>query len=137
MKITSEFTTLDMKQIYQLFESTPWNIRDMTKSIGTGVGSFNVFIPLQGGFGEFNQEDLTRLSTLIWERHLWNFLQHLMFEPAMTLDELTAMVQANGGVMSQKMLSGFNVTFAIDAEGDLTIDGGRFMRPTNIRAVDG
>ena len=109
----------------------------MTKSIGTDQGSFNVFAPIQDGYGEFNIEVAVRISTLEWQRHLWDFLLHMTVEPQRSMEEWKAMTEDAGGYMQVKMLSGFNTTFEIDEDGELTIDGARFLKPYDMLGVDG
>ena len=133
---TALFTTINLKDMHQYYVSSGWNLRNLTKSIGTGHGSFNVFAPLQGGFGEFNIEVAVRISTLEWQRHLWDFLLHLTVEPAHTQEEWTQIVTDAGGYLEVKMLSGFNTTMRIE-DGELTIDGAKFLRPANLKGVDG
>jgi len=121
----------------QYYISSGWNIRNLTKSIGTDQGSFNVFAPIQDGYGEFNIEVAVRISTLEWQRHLWDFLLHMTVEPQRSMEEWKAMTEDAGGYMQVKMLSGFNTTFEIDEDGELTIDGARFLKPYDMLGVDG
>ncbi|CAB9517689.1 unknown protein (Partial), partial [Seminavis robusta] len=88
------YTTINLKDMYQYYRSSEWNLRNLTRSIGTQQGSFNVFAPLQSGYGEFNIEVGVRISTLEWKRHLWDFLLHMTVEPAYTTDELYKLVEA-------------------------------------------
>lgn len=137
MKYCAEYTTINLKDMAQYYKSSEWNLRNLTKSIGTQQGSFNVFAPLQEGYGEFNIEVAVRISTLEWKRHLWDFLLHMTVEPAYTTDELYQLVEDAGGYMQMKMLSGFNTTLQFDSEGELTIDGARFLKPYDMKGVDG
>ena len=68
---------------------------------------------------------------------MWDFLLHLTVEPAYTTKELYNLVEQAGGVLEMKMLSSFNTTLAIDSEGELTIDGSRFLKPYDMKGVDG
>jgi hypothetical protein len=137
MDFCAEFTTINLKDMTQYYQASGWWKRDLTKSIGTAQGSFNVFAPLQDGYGEFNIEVAVRISTLEWQRHLWDFLLHMTVEPAQTTEELYADVIAAGGYMQRKMLSGFNTTLEIDEAGELTIDGARFLKPYDMKGIDG
>ena len=137
MGFCADFTTINLKDMYQYYVSSEWNLRNLTRSIGTAQGSFNVFAPLQSGYGEFNIEVAVRISTLEWKRHLWDFLLHLTVEPARTTEEWYDIVEAAGGILTVKMLSGFNTTFVIDEDGELTIDGARFLKPYDMKGVDG
>jgi len=58
-------------------------------------------------------------------------------EPQRTTAEWEQLTKDAGGYMQIKMLSGFNTTFEIDADGELTIDGARFLKPYDIQGVDG
>ena len=142
MDITSRFTDITLKDSVMLFKASGWDRRDMTKSMG-GVAddsTLNVFVPVQGGFGALDAENKARLMAPHWKRHLRNFLQHLMFAPAMTMDELKAWVQSQGGTAQKTMLSGKDATFQIDGNtGELTVGdgGGKFIRPYDMKAVDG
>ena len=137
MKFCADFTTINLKDMAQYYISSGWNIRNLTKSIGTDQGSFNVFAPIQDGYGEFNIEVAVRISTLEWQRHLWDFLLHMTVEPQRSMEEWKAMTEDAGGYMQVKMLSGFNTTFEIDEDGELTIDGARFLKPYDMLGVDG
>ncbi|CAB9506727.1 expressed unknown protein [Seminavis robusta] len=137
MNFCAEYTTINLKDMYQYYRSSEWNLRNLTRSIGTQQGSFNVFAPLQSGYGEFNIEVGVRISTLEWKRHLWDFLLHMTVEPAYTTDELYKLVEAAGGYMQMKMLSGFNTTLEFDEDGELTIDGARLLKPYDMKGVDG
>lgn len=137
MAFCAEFTTINLKDMAQYYRSSEWNLRNLTKSIGTAQGSFNVFAPLQDGYGEFNIEVGVRISTLEWKRHLWDFLLHMTVEPAYTTEELYDIVTNAGGYMQMKMLSGFNTTLEIDEAGELTIDGARLLKPYDMKGVDG
>ena len=137
MNFCAEFTTINLKDMAQYYRSSEWNLRNLTKSIGTGHGSFNVFAPLQSGYGEFNIEVGVRISTLEWKRHLWDFLLHMTVEPAYTTDEWIEIVNEAGGYLQVKMLSGFNTTMQINEEGELTIDGARMLKPYDMKGVDG
>jgi hypothetical protein len=134
---TAEFTSINMKDMYQYFVSSGWNLRDLSTSIGTGQGNFSLFAPLQDGFGEFNIEVAVRISTLEWRRHLLNFLLHLIVTPARTQEEWTQIVADAGGYLEVKMLSGFNTVMTIDYDGELRIDGAALLRPNDIKGVDG
>lgn len=136
MGFCADFTTINLKDMYQYYVSSGWNLRNLTRSIGTDQGSFNVFAPLQDGFGSFNIEVGVRISTLEWERHLWDFLLHLTVEPARTSEEWTELVKDNGGKMSVKMLSGFPIEMAIIDE-ELTINKARIIGPYDMQGVDG
>lgn len=137
MGYTGDFTTINLKDMHQFFVSSDWNLRDLTKSIGTAQGNFSIFCPLEDGFGDFNNEVADRLSTIEWKRHLWNFLLHLTVEPALTYEEWYIRVQNNGGSETVKMLSSFYTTLRIDDDQELTIDGSRFRRPNDLKGVDG
>lgn len=137
MIFCADYTTINLKDMAQYYRSSEWNLRNLTTSIGTAQGSFNVFAPLQDGYGEFNIEVAVRISTLEWRRHLWDFLLHMTVEPAYTTEELYEVVTDAGGYLEMKMLSGFNTTFEIDQEGELTIDGARFLKPYDMKGVDG
>jgi hypothetical protein len=137
MEFCAEYTTINLKDMAQYYRSSEWNRRNLTTSIGTQQGSFNVFAPLQSGFGEFNIEVAVRISTLEWRRHLWDFLLHLTVEPAYTTEELRDLVEDAGGVLEMKMLSSFNTTLALDEKGNLTINGAHFLKPYDMKGVDG
>ena len=137
MDFAAEYTSINLKDMAQYYRSSEWNLRNLTRSIGTGQGSFNVFAPLQSGFGEFNIEVGVRISTLEWKRHLWDFLLHMTVEPARTNEEWYQLVNDAGGYLQVKMLSGFNTTMQIDEEGELTIDGARMLKPYDMKGVDG
>jgi len=137
MKFCAEYTTINLKDMAQYYKSSGWNVRNLTTAIGTDQGSFNVFAPLQSGYGKFNIEVGIRISTLEWQRHLWDFLLHLTVEPAYTTEQLYQIVEDAGGYLQMKMLSGFNTTFQIDQDGELTVDGARFLRPYDMKGVDG
>ena len=137
MGFCAEYTTINLKDMAQYYKSSEWNLRNLTKSIGTDQGSFNVFAPLQSGYGEFNIEVAVRISTLEWKRHLWDFLLHMTVEPAHTTDEWYDIVEGAGGYLQVKMLSGFNTTMEINEDGDLTIDGPKFLKPYDMKGVDG
>lgn len=123
--------------MHQFYISSEWDLRDLTKSIGTAQGNFSVFCPLEDGFGDFNNEIADRISTLEWQRHMWDFLLHLTVEPALTYDEWKTRVKNNGGEETVKMLSGFNTTFRVDEQDNLLIDGSLFREPSNLKGVDG
>ncbi|CAB9502787.1 expressed unknown protein [Seminavis robusta] len=137
MQFCADYTTINLKDMAQYYRSSEWNLRNLSKSIGTQQGSFSVFAPLQDGYGVFNIEVGVRISTLEWKRHLWDFLLHLTMEPAYTTDELYQLLEDAGGTMEVKMLSGFHTTFALDDEGELTIDGARLLKPYDMKGVDG
>ena len=137
MIFCADYTTINLKDMAQYYISSEWELRNLTKSIGTGHGSFNVFAPLQDGYGEFNIEVGVRISTLEWKRHLWDFLLHMTVEPAYTTEELYELVTDAGGYLEMKMLSGFNTTLRIEPDGELTIDGARFLKPYDMKGVDG
>jgi len=137
MDFMAQFTTINLKDMAQYYKSSEWDLRNLTRSIGTGQGSFNVFAPLQDGCGEFNIEVAVRITTLEWRRHLWDFLLHTTAEPARTTEELYEAVEAADGFLPVKMLSGFETTFEIDDEGEITIDGARMLKPYDVKGVDG
>ncbi|CAB9510298.1 Transforming growth factor, beta-induced, 68kDa [Seminavis robusta] len=137
LQYTADFTTINVRDMATYFSESGWNLRDMTQSIGVNGGGLNMFVPLQDGFGAFNIEVAVRLSTLEWQRHLWDFLKHTMAEPARTTERWYEVVQEAGGTLAVEMLSGFNTTFVIDDDGDLTIDGARLLKPDDLKGVDG
>jgi hypothetical protein len=137
MGYTGDFTTINLKDIHQFYISSEWNLRDLTKSIGTAQGNFSVFSPLEDGFGDFNNEVADRISTLEWMRHMWDFLLHLTVEPALTRDQWYQRVQEANNSLSVKMLSGFNTNFVIDENDVMLIDGSPFRNPYDLKGIDG
>jgi hypothetical protein len=138
MGYTADFTTIDLKVMHQLFITSEWNPRDLGETIGTAQGNFTIFCPLSDGFGDLTPEIIGRFSTLFWRRHLRSLLLHMITEPALTTEQWYERVEQAGGQLSVEMLSGFNISFVIDANSyELLVDGSPLTTSSVLKGIDG
>lgn len=124
-----------MLDMAQFLRASEWNRRDLTLSIGDG-SNVTLFASMNTGFVFFNREDMTRLATDRWKRHLWDLLKHQILQGARTYDDLKQHYDEVGpyevtSLAKQKYLIDYDSS--ID---EITIDGGRIVK-RDIRGVDG
>lgn len=126
----------NMKDMAQFLRASEWNRRDLSLSIGDG-SNVTLFASMNTGFTQFlNREDMTRLSTDRWKRHLWDLLRHQIIQGARTYEDLREHYDQVGPYEVTTLAEQKYTVDYDSASGELTIDGGRIVK-RDIRGVDG
>ena len=134
----AEYTKFSTYDVAQLFIGSEWNMRHLGLSVGDG-SKVTLFAAMNSAMDEhFTREDITRLSTDKWRRHLWDLLKHFLVQGDYTKEDLKNMVLDNGGEPVQlTMLTGENCTLEYDPERNMVMleQGDLFFG--DIKGVDG
>mmetsp|Transcript_1548 Transcript_1548/g.3358 ORF Transcript_1548/g.3358 Transcript_1548/m.3358 type:complete len:740 (-) Transcript_1548:97-2316(-) len=141
------YSPFNMKDSAQFWETSEWNLRNLSMSIGDG-NKITVFAALDNAFGAFNAEDISRISTDKWKVHQWDFLKHQSVQGEYTEDDLIELWYNNSGrAYKLTMLSGEDVTFdyseerkKIQIQGNTKTDGSNVYGDlwfANLKGVDG
>lgn len=89
-KYTEDYTTWEAENIVSIIESSLWNRRDLSRSVGDPDNSITFFAPLDSYFeGAIKKDlDMVRLATPKWLPHLRDLLSYYMVPGTFTSDAL-------------------------------------------------
>jgi hypothetical protein len=130
-----DYTTYNMKDSSQFFGASEWNLRDLRLSVGNGE-KLTLFAAISTGWSFFNTEDMTRLATDEWKRHMLDLLSHMIVQGEFTQADLQTRFESEGPfnlttLVNQTIEVGYD-----SSEGKLTIDGA-FVIFGDMQGVDG
>lgn len=138
VQYTGMYTSIDVTDSSGYMSGTLWNPRDLAVDITwTNSSTFTWFCPIEDAYKLMNRDDILRLATPMWIRHVRDFIGFMMISPAKTYDELYNETLTAGGEMEIEMVNmeGTN-KLSINEEDKLMLNGAEFFQ-SDFKGVDG
>jgi uncharacterized surface protein with fasciclin (FAS1) repeats len=132
---TADYTSINMKDLSQFFESSEWNLRNMSMNFAGGA-PVTLFASHNEGFFQINSQDTTRLLTIKWQPHNWDFLSHMMIPGNFTYEYLDKLYETKGGDFNLTSLANQSLPVTRAEDGTLEVAGGKIFK-TDIQGIDG
>lgn len=128
LSIQAKYFAPEYNDVVELFQVSGWDLTNLT----TSDSMLTIFAPPNVFSGDDNTT-LVHLMNATWIQHNWDFLRHIMMEPAYTIEEMVNIAKDNGGSMTVSMSSG--------STGELSLEGlesiNRSTTTVDMRGVDG
>jgi len=104
IEYAGKYSSLDVGNTHQYLAACEWNPRNITADIVndnttihyyTPHDNFTMFVPIENAYRMLNLDDVTRLATLLWQRHTRDFIGYLLYQPSTSYQELYNMALNN------------------------------------------
>ena len=129
--VAYQYTMYDTSDYAQLMGASEWNRRDLRLSIGDGT-DITMFASIHAGWDFFNRDDMLRITTDEWKKHMLNLLAHTMVQGIWTKEALYERFEQIGPY-ELTSLAGEPIEVDFSKGG---VEGGDLFFP-NIIGVDG
>jgi len=110
IEYAGKYSSLDVGNTHQYLAACEWNPRNITADIVndnttihyyTPHDNFTMFVPIENAYRMLNLDDVTRLATLLWQRHTRDFIGYLLYQPSTSYQELYNMALNNNNNVEQ------------------------------------